>query len=405
MTSSITMNIADIQANIATLKEYNKDFYKALSSGADISMIGQFGVGFYSAYLVAERVQVISKHDDDDIWERGSEICLYPKEDQLEYLEEKRIKDIVKKHSEFILHPFQLAVTKEVETFEEELNKPEPSGHNPNDIKSDEYSAFFTSLTNDREDHLVGQLKFKAILFSKKKHNIKLYVRRIFLVDDCEDLIPEYLNFVKSIVRSEDLLLNISRETLQQNKILKVIRVQTSFRRGLETWHPRGRPGPKQTPGVLAFLSTDEPTSLKGKIILAIFASSSLAPKSIYYLTGDPLLQPVTLPTLKKEVAAFSELCIVVKDAPGDKVEKLVIWNRITHVFVADQSGRAVFRFANILYREGIMKAQALRDSSTTSYMTSKKTLACASKPRLLTSGFSLDEPRSFAKSIHRMIL
>merc|ERR1712184_194937 len=158
------MTKADMINNLGTIaKSGTKAFMEALSAGADISMIGQFGVGFYSAYLVADKVTVTSKHNDDEqyIWEssaggsftikmdnseplgRGTKIVLHMKEDQCEYLEEKKVKEIIKKHSQFIGYPISLMVVKEKYTENEELNKTKPIWtRSADDISNEEYGEF-----------------------------------------------------------------------------------------------------------------------------------------------------------------------------------------------------------------------------------------------------------------------
>ena len=589
--TGIGMTKADLINNLGTIaRSGTKAFMEALQAGtSDISMIGQFGVGFYSAYLVADRVEVISKNNDDEqyVWEsaaggsftirpstdeplgRGTKIILHIKSDQEDVLEERTIRDLVKKHSEFIGFPIRLWVEKTTEeevpededeekkdeekkdeeseepkveeVTEEEatkekkmkkvkkvthewdvLNKQKPIWMRPKEeVTEEEYNAFYKNISNDWDDPLAhehfaveGQLEFRSILYvpkrapfdmfetRKKPNNIKLYVRRVFIMDDCEDLMPDYLNFIRGVVDSDDLPLNISREVLQTNKILHVIKKNLvkrclqmfetiaedkekfktfyeQFSKSIKYGIHEDSANRERLAKLLRFHSTksgDDMVSLEEYV-----EHMKENQPGIYYITGESLDAVRNAPFLEKlkkkgyevlfmvdaideyamqqlrefkekkmicvtkenlnleddeeekkkleeEKKEFDELCVLVKEVLGDKVEKVVVSNRLADspcCLVTSEYGWSASM-------ERIMRAQALRNDSF-GMMSAKKTMeinpdnsiikSLRDKVKanrndatvkdlvwllydtaLLTSGFSLDQPVAFANRIHKLI-
>uniref|UniRef100_A0AAZ3PL29 Histidine kinase/HSP90-like ATPase domain-containing protein n=1 Tax=Oncorhynchus tshawytscha TaxID=74940 RepID=A0AAZ3PL29_ONCTS len=513
--TGIGMTKADLINNLGTIaKSGTKAFMEALQAGADISMIGQFGVGFYSAYLVAERVTVITKHNDDEqyIWEssaggsftvkvdsgepmlRGTKVILHMKEDQTEYVEEKRVKEVVKKHSQFIGYPITLFVEKEREKEisddeaeekeekaeekaeaedkpkiedvgsddeedskdkdkkktkkikekyidQEELNKTKPIWtRNPDDITMEEYGEFYKSLTNDWEDHLAvkhfsveGQLEFRALLFiprrapfdlfenKKKKNNIKLYVRRVFIMDSCEELIPEYLSkYSQSGDELTSLTEYLTRMKDNQKSIYYITgesKDQVANSAFVERVRKRG----------FEVLYMTEPIDEYCVQQLKEFDG-----KTLVSVTKEGLELPEDEEEKKKmeeDKTRFENLCKLMKEILDKKVEKVTVSNRL----VSSPCCIVTSTYGWTANMERIMKAQALRDNSTMGYMMAKKHLEINPdhpivetlrqkadldkndkavkdlvillfETALLSSGFSLDDPQTHSNRIYRMI-
>lgn len=606
--TGIGMTKEDLINNLGTIaRSGTKEFMQNLTqnNSSDVNLIGQFGVGFYSAFLVADVVDVYTKHNDSSSykWEssaggsftvtkldempfglkRGTCLTLHLKDEQKEYLEERKLKEVLKKHSQFIGYDIELCVqksrNKEVSDNEDNDDKNEdknddknddelnPDDKNekkdddvkveevkeenkkktktvtetydefelqntekpiwlrePNEITKEEYSTFYKTISNDWENHLAvkhfkmeGQIEFRSLIFvpqrapldmfepNKKKRNLKLYVKKVFIMDDCEELCPEWLSFVRGVVDSDDLPLNVSREMLQQNKILSKIK-KTIVKKSLELFNEISQNEEDFKKFYEAFgknlkLGVHEDSENRQKILNLLRYTTSQGNmvslndycsraknNKIYYLSGDNLDALKTSPFIEKcnkkgyevlymndpideyvmqqvrdftntvddkevtfkfvnlskegleldeteeekqqkeqKVKDYEKLCKAMKDALGDKVEKVVVSNRLCDTPCVLVTGE----FGWSAYMQKIMKSQALRDNAMSSYMISKKTMEinpdhkiirklygmCENPDKsfkdiialmydssLLISGFELDKPKDFHDRINNMI-
>ncbi len=256
----LVKNIGTIAASgsKAFLEKLKQNQQAGANAPGSIELIGQFGVGFYSAFMVAEKVEVLTKSVSDApamLWMSegkggytmeetekaapGTDVTLFLKADAEEFLDEWRIREIVKKYSDYVSHPIHLVPEKGEE---EVLNKTTAIWRRPKaEIKTEEYEEFYKYISHDTEaplawtHHVIeGGLEFRLLLFIPQKapqnlfheegHGLRLHVKKMFVTEDLKELLPLYLRFVKGVVDSEDLPLNVSRETLQHNALIPKIR-------------------------------------------------------------------------------------------------------------------------------------------------------------------------------------
>ena len=265
--NGIGMTREELIQNIGTIASSGtKKFLEQLSGDQkkDMSLIGQFGVGFYSVFMVADKVVLTTKRLGADApamrWEssgdgsytleeadklgRGTELEIHLKEDEKEFLDDWKIQSIVRKYSEYIAYPIALT---DKDGKEEVLNaKPPLWRRSKSDITKEQYHEFYKHIAHDEEDPLAyshnqveGAVEYTSLLYipakapfdlyqPERKHGLSLYVKRVFIMNDCKELLPTYLRFVRGIVDSEDLPLNVSRELLQKNAVIQKIHQATT---------------------------------------------------------------------------------------------------------------------------------------------------------------------------------
>ncbi|WP_299073970.1 molecular chaperone HtpG [uncultured Paraglaciecola sp.] len=371
--NGIGMNKADVVEHLGTIaKSGTKEFFGKLSGddAKDSQLIGQFGVGFYSAFIVADNVTVRTRAAGDDKtqgvqWqsagegeftiteiekaERGTEITLHLKEDEKEFLDDWRLRSIVGKYSDHISIPVKMFKAEEPErdgpkgpdgeegekipavpAFWEAVNKATALWtRDKSDVNDDEYKEFYKHISHDFSDPMTwshnkveGKTEYTSLLYipskapfdmwnREHKHGLKLYVQRVFIMDDAEQMLPTYLRFVKGLLDSNDLPLNVSREILQDNKVTQAMR-QGCTKRVLqmlekiankdadkyqEFWAEFGnalKEGPaedqankEKIAGLLRFASTHSDSEAQTVSLADYISRMQEKQEKIYYITAD----------------------------------------------------------------------------------------------------------------------